>query len=106
MFTYKPHADRRFANIRELVSTTCNTFKEKTAFQIRDGKDAYRYISFSEFGNQFYSLATYFLNKGYKDKRIAVVGKNAYQWALSYVAATTVGCVVPIDKELHENDIN
>ena len=35
MFTYKPHADRRFANIRELVSTTCNTFKEKTAFQIR-----------------------------------------------------------------------
>ena len=106
MVDYKPYADRRFSNIRELVSTTCNTFKEKTAFQIRDGKDAYRYISFAEFGNSFYSLATYFLNQGYKDKRIAVVGKNSYQWALSYVAATTVGCVVPIDKEVHESDMN
>lgn len=106
MIDFKPYAERQFANIRELVSTTCATFKEKTAFQIRDGKDGYRYISFSEFGNSFYSLSTYFLNQGYKDKRIAVVGRNAYQWALSYVAATTVGCVVPIDKELHENDIN
>ena len=106
MIDFKPYAERQFANIRELVSTTCATFKEKTAFQIRDGKDSYRYISFAEFGNSFYSLATYFLNQGYKDKRIAVVGRNAYQWALSYVAATTVGCVVPIDKELHENDIN
>ncbi|MBR4020799.1 MAG: AMP-binding protein, partial [Firmicutes bacterium] len=106
MVDFKPYAERQFANIRELVSTTCATFKEKTAFQIRDGKDSYRYISFAEFGNSFYSLATYFLNQGYKDKRIAVVGRNAYQWALSYVAATTVGCVVPIDKELHENDIN
>lgn len=106
MFEYKPYADKQYANIRELVSTTCKTFKDKTAFQIRDGKDAYRYISFSEFGNRFYGLATYFLNQGYKDKRIAVVGKNSYQWALTYVAATTVGCVVPLDKEVHEEDLN
>ncbi|MBR5315429.1 MAG: AMP-binding protein [Firmicutes bacterium] len=103
---FKPYAERRFANIRELVSVTCDTFKEKTAFQIRDGKDGYRYITFSQFGNQFYNLATYFLNQGYKGKRIAVVGKNSYQWALSYVAATTVGCVVPLDKEIHESDMN
>ncbi len=106
MIEIKTYAEKQYPNIRELVSATCKNFRERTAFQIRDGKDAYRYISFSEFGNRFYSLATYFLNQGYKDKRIAVVGKNSYQWALSYVAATTVGCVVPIDKELHADDIN
>ncbi|MDL2287723.1 AMP-binding protein, partial [Eubacteriales bacterium OttesenSCG-928-G02] len=39
------------------------------------------------------------------DKKIAIIGNNCYYWALSYLAATTVGVVVPIDKELHIDDV-
>ncbi|MBO6243702.1 MAG: AMP-binding protein, partial [Clostridia bacterium] len=38
-------------------------------------------------------------------KRIAVIGKNSYKWCVSYLAASIVGVVVPIDKELHKDDV-
>lgn len=31
--------------------------------------------------------------------------KNSYKWAVSYIAASIVGIVVPIDKELHSDDV-
>ena len=34
-----------------------------------------------------------------------IIGKNSYEWAVSYLAASIVGVVVPIDKELHTDDV-
>lgn len=39
------------------------------------------------------------------NKKIAVMGKNSYHWAISYMAASIIGVVVPIDKELHNSDV-
>ena len=39
------------------------------------------------------------------NKRIAIIGKNSYKWCVSYLAASIVGIVVPIDKELHTDDV-
>lgn len=39
-------------------------------------------------------------------QKIAVMGANSFQWALSYLCAATVGVVVPIDKELQPEDVN
>lgn len=33
------------------------------------------------------------------------MGKNSYHWAISYMAASIIGIVVPIDKELHSSDV-
>ena len=51
------------------------------------------------------ALGTSLINLGLKDENIAVIGKNSYNWAVSYLAATIVGVVVPIDKELQSNDV-
>ena len=41
----------------------------------------------------------------FKDKKICVIGKNSYKWCVSYLAASIVGIVVPLDKELPANEI-
>ena len=43
---------------------------------------------------------------GYKGKNIAIIGKNRYEWILSYVSVINgVGTVVPLDKGLPEDEI-
>ena len=51
------------------------------------------------------ALGTALINLGLKDEYIAVTGKNSYNWAVSYLAATIIGIVVPIDKELKSEEI-
>ena len=36
---------------------------------------------------------------------IALIGKNSYSWIVSYLASSIIGTVVPIDKELHVDDM-
>lgn len=87
-------------DFRELVYNSASRFSGKNAFVLRD-----RNISYYEFCLEYKYLTTYFLSKGYKDKKIAITGSNSYGWILSYLAASTVGVAVPIDKELTSSDI-
>ena len=41
-----------------------------------------------------------------KDKRIAVIGDNSYEWSITYLATVCgTGIVVPLDKELKANEL-
>ena len=43
---------------------------------------------------------------GLKDKRIAVISENRYEWELAYLSsAAGTAVVVPLDKSLPENEI-
>ena len=99
------YEDKRFANYREIMNHSAEIFKEKAAFQIKvKGQDGYRYISFEESRDYYYALCAEFIRRGFKGKRIAVMGKNSCEWSLCYLAASTVGCVVTIDKEVSAED--
>lgn len=46
------------------------------------------------------------IDLGLKDKRIAVIGENCYEWCVSYLAIVAgTGVVVPLDKSLPDNEI-
>ncbi|MGN0733826.1 MAG: AMP-binding protein [Emergencia sp.] len=97
--------EKRFANYREIVNHSAETFREKAAFQIKQkDRDGYRYLSYEEARDFYYALCAEFIRRGFKGKRIAVMGKNSCEWSLCYLAASTVGCVVPIDKEVSAED--
>ena len=101
----KLYKEKRFANYREIVNYAADTYKDKAAFQIRDkAQGGYRFISYEEVRDYYYALCAAFIEKGYKGKRIAIMGKNSCEWSLCYLAASTVGCVVPIDKEVSAED--
>lgn len=87
-------------DFRELVYNSASRFSTKNAFVLRD-----RNVSYYEFCLEYKYLTTYFLDNGYRNKKIAIVGSNSYGWILSYLAASTVGVSVPIDKELTADDI-
>jgi long-chain acyl-CoA synthetase len=101
----KTYNAKRFSSFRDIVNYVAETFKSKTAFQIKKGEKEYKEITFEDFRLHYYRLCTYLLKKGLKGARIAVSGKNCYEWVISYLAAATVGVAVPIDKELSGEDI-
>ena len=52
------------------------------------------------------TLATGFLNMGLKDRKIAIIGDNSYEIAVSYLSIMCgVGVVVPINNKLSEDEI-
>ena len=52
------------------------------------------------------NFASFLNGRGYEGKKIAVIGKNSYDWALTYLAVTSgVGVIVPVDKDLKAPEI-
>ena len=51
-------------------------------------------------------LGTSLINMGLKEKKIAVIGENRYEWELAYLSIVCgTGIVVPLDKSLPENEL-
>ncbi|MDO4393163.1 MAG: AMP-binding protein [Bacillota bacterium] len=91
-------------DFRELVNSSAEKYGKSTAFIIKEhnkGDISYKYYNFIDFKEQVYALGTAMLNRGYKGKRIAVIGVNRYEWILSYIAINCgIGVCVPLDKLL------
>ena len=100
-FLKKSHNVEAIRDFRELVYRSAEKYAELPAFQLRE-----KNISYQSLKMDYQALCTAFIDKGYEGKRIAVTGANSYGWALTYLAAATVGIAVPIDKELSVDDID
>ena len=105
----KIYEAERFNNIREIMQNTVKLYPEKVAFRIKhkENKDvSYTDITYAEFQKEVVEFGTGLMSLGYKDKRIAVIGKNSYPWALTYCAVLEgLGVLVPLDKGLPEAEI-
>lgn len=97
--------EKRFYNFREIVNYSAERYAKNTAFQVKTKTGGIKNITYAELKNLYYGLCTKFIKMGYLGKRIAVSGANCFEWALSYLCASTVGVVVPIDKELQPEDV-
>lgn len=101
----KYHKTEEITNFKQLLERSSSIYKTRTAFRLKNDKNEIYSLTYEQLHNDVKSLGTYLISKGFLNKRICVVGKNSYKWAISYLAASIVGVVVPIDKELHSNDI-
>ena len=79
--------------------------KEKIAYKIRQ-ENEYKEIIHSEVRKMVDGLGTKLIDMGLKDKRIAVIGENRYEWEIAYLSIVCgTGTVVPLDKSLPENEL-
>lgn len=101
----KYHKCEEVTNFKEMLERSVTIYKTRTVFKLKDKKGVIYNKTYEEFYQDVKALGTYLIEKGYLEKRIAVIGKNSYNWSISYLAASIVGVVVPIDKELHADDI-
>lgn len=98
---------REIASIRELVEDSCEMYADNIAFLFHDkeGKEITE-ISYSRTGKDVRYFATYLCSLGLHEKKVAVIGRNSYPWALTYLAVCCgVGVIVPLDRDLHGDQI-
>lgn len=110
MKTYnKIYEAHQYKNIRDVINTSVSLYPENNAFIIKQksGKDIkYKKITYENFQDDINSLGTAFYSIGLMDKRIAIIGKNRYEWILTYIAVMNGnGITVPLDKGLKEEEI-
>lgn len=101
---YQPE---EFKNIKEMLENSKKKYGEEVAFKFKtEVPGKLRTESYNEFIDKVEALGTALISIGLKDKRIAVISENRYEWALAYLSAVTgTGVVVPLDKSLPENEI-
>lgn len=96
---------RSVHSIRELLDSSATLFYYNTAF-MRKVNEKVEKIPYHRLHEDTKALATYLNSIGLENKKIAVIGKNSYEWCISYLAvACGVGVVVPMDKELKEDEL-
>lgn len=92
---------RPIKDLKDLLQSSCKLHGSKNAFYIKTDGQNYKGITYNEFKNDVDALGTVLLNLGLKDKFIAVMSENRYEWCVTYLAtANGVGVIVPLDKDL------
>ena len=106
---YEIYQTKEYYNLKEVLANAFENYPENIAFKIKNHNAeniTYREIKYKEFEKEINSLGTALIDMGMKSKRIAVIGKNRYEWILSYVAVVNgTGIVVPLDKGLPDEEI-
>ena len=101
----KYHKCEEVTNFKEMIERFTEIYKTRIAFKLKNKNGEIYSKTYEEVKDDIFALGTELIESGLQNKRIAVIGKNSYKWAISYLAATIVGVVVPIDKELHSDDV-
>ena len=101
------HKFTKYTDLKEMLQKSGEEFGDRPAYIFKtEEKGKFREITHSEFREEINDLGTKLLDLGLKNKRIAVISENRYEWAVDYLAvATGVGVIVPLDKSLPNNEI-
>lgn len=104
----KLYNSEKIINFRELISRYQKIFPNKIAFKYKSTPTSKKIetITYSKFANDIKSFAKALLKLGLKEKRVAIIGPNRYEWCVSYLAVVSSDMiVVPLDKSLPNNEI-
>ncbi len=98
-----------FNNIKEIIYNSAKKFSKQIAFAIKhqeNKKVTYENITYEKLLKDINSFGTALYNKGLNQKRVAIIGKNRYEWVVSHLANLLGGIVsVPLDKDLQYDEL-
>ena len=96
----------KITDLKDMLKKSGEQYGEKIAYQIKIEKDKYKYFTHKEVREMIDALGTSLIDIGLKDKRIAIIGENRYEWEIAYLSIVCgTGIVVPLDKSLPENEL-
>ncbi len=95
--------------IKDIIYNSAKVYSENIAFVIKhknsDGVE-YENITYKGLLEDINKLGTAFYSMGLKEKRVAIIGKNRYEWVISHLANMLGGMVsVPLDKDLQYDEL-
>lgn len=97
-------------DFRELMKNTVTKYPNNIAYKYKKDytvkEPEYIQKTFTDLDKDVKAFSTGLLELGLEGKRVVIIGKNRYEWCVSYLAITTGNMVVvPLDKALPENEI-
>ena len=97
----------KYTDLKDMLKQTGDAYGERPAYMFKaDEQGKCKTITHKQFRDEINALGTELIKMGLKDKRIAVISENRYEWELSYLAVVTgVGIIVPLDKALPDNEL-
>ncbi len=98
-----------FKNIKEIIYNSSKIYSDDIAFVIKhqeNKKVRYENVSYKRLLEDINKLGTALFNMGFKGKRIAVIGRNRYEWVMSHLANLLGGITsIPLDKDLQYEEL-
>lgn len=100
---------QEFNNIKELIYNSAKIYENNIAFIVKhqEGKNkTYENITYKMLLEQINALGTKLYDMELKNKRIAILGRNRYEWALGHLTNLLGGIVsIPLDKDLQIDEL-
>ncbi len=97
---------RVVVDFKQMMAENQQLYKDDVAFLKSLGKNQYEEVTYDAYVSQVNAVGTALIERGYEDAFIGVIGPNSYEWCVAYMAAFNGNnVVVPIDKELNEDEI-
>ena len=100
---------QEFNNIKEIIYNSVEQYSKNIAFVIKhteNKKIEYENITYKQLLEDINKLGTAVYSLGFKGKRIAVIGRNSYGWAIAHLSNLLGGNVsVPLDKDLQYDEL-
>ena len=100
---------QEFNNIKEIIYNSAKKYKDHIAFTIKhqNGKEIeYENKTYPDVLNDINTLGKALYDLGAKGKRVAIIGKNRYEWVIAHLANLLGGIVsVPLDKDLQIEEL-
>lgn len=97
----------KFRDLKEMLQKSGEIYGDRLAYIFKTEEEGkFREITHKEFRNDINNLGTALIDLGLKNKRIAVISENRYEWCVAYLATVAgTGVVVPLDRALPDNEI-
>ena len=97
-------------NIKEIVYNSAKKFAENVAFVIKQKNEkkevSYESITYKKLLQDVNEFGTKLYDMGLKNKRVAIVGRNRYEWVVAHLSNLLGGIVsIPLDKELQVDEL-
>ena len=94
-------SELKVRNLKHLLEKTTFVHKNNILYNLEERK-----ITYNDFYEKVVALKNSLINIGLKDKKIAIISENRYEWEVTFFAVTTgVGILVPMDRTWSKDEI-
>ena len=98
-----------FKDIKEIIYNSVKEYANNIAFIIKHKKDKdveYENITYKKLLQDINAFGTKLYEMGLKNKKIAIIGRNRYEWVVAHLSNLLGGIIsVPLDKELQIDEL-
>ena len=93
-------------NLKDMLEKSGELYGEKVAYKLKREKGKYLTYTHKQVRDMINNLGTALIDIDLKDKRIAIIGENRYEWEIAYLSVVCgTGTVVPLDKSLPASEL-